>query len=81
MDFKKFIETAQKAVHDYVLNQLEDKEVSFEVFSIWSCGNDNSFDALFRTDIGPEYYGVSYSVETEQMRLDVYDLTHIEKLM
>lgn len=81
MDFGKFVETAQKAVHDYVLNQLEDKDVSFEVSNIWSCGSNDSFDALFQTDIRSELYGVSYSGKTEQMRLDVYDLTHTEKLM
>lgn len=80
MSFEEFMESAKKEVYEYVANQLEDKDVSFEVFNVWSCGNDNSFNALFKSDIDTNYYEVAYSGETDQMRLEIYELSKIEKL-
>ena len=84
MSFEEFMESAENAVYDYVRveRKLKDKDdgESFEVFRVWSCGNDNSFNALFKSDIDTNYYEVAYSSETDQMRLEIYELSTIEKL-
>lgn len=83
MNNELFLELASKEVREYVLGHLpKDGNISeFEVFTMWSCGSDNDFDALLKTNLSNDmYYEVTYLGETSEMQLNVFNKIETKKL-
>lgn len=83
MNNKLFLELASKEVREYVLGHLpKDGNTSdFEVFTMWSWGSGNDFDALFKTNLSNDmYYEVTYLGETSEMQLNVFNKIETKKL-
>ena len=83
MNNELFLELASKEVREYVLEHLpKDGNTSeFEVFTMWSCGCGNDFDALLKTNLNNDmYYEVTYLGETSEMQLNVFNKIETKKL-
>ena len=83
MDNDLFLELASKEVKEYILEHLpkDGNTLEFEVFTMWSCGSENDFDALLKTNLNNDmYYEVTYLDETSEMQLNVFKKIESKKL-